>query len=347
LAHDPVTVITGFLGAGKTTLLNRLLRDPAFADTAVLVNELGEIGIDNLLVERVDDTVALLSSGCVCCSIRGELADALAGLARRRDEGAIPPFRRAVIETTGLADPAPVLQTLIAHERQGGRFRLDGVVTLVDAVNGEATLDTYVESVRQVAMADRLALAKLDLVDAAAAARLAERLHGINPGAAVADARSLAPGDLASIAGSAPSPDALLRWLAAGRHDHAVAHHSDIRTFALTHDAPLAPARLEAFLDLLRQHHGEKLLRMKAIVSLSDDPDRPVVLHGVQHVLHPVMRLDRWPGTGRASRLVFIVRGIEPRAIEDLFAAFTGTPGIDRPDAAALTESPLTLSRGA
>ena len=201
-------------------------------------------------------------------------------------------------------------------------------------------------------MADRLALAKLDLVDAATADRLAARLHRINPGAAVADARLLAPGDLASIAGPAPSSDALRLWLAADGHHHAPdggaghrpGRHADgIRTFALTHDAPLAPARLEAFLDLLRHHHGEKLLRMKAIVSLSDDPARPVVLHGVQHVLHPVMRLDRWPGADRASRLVFIVRDMEPQVIEDLFAAFTGRPGIDRPDAAALTGNPLAL----
>ena len=351
----PVTVLTGFLGSGKTTLLNRLLRDPAFTDTAVIVNEFGEVGIDNLLIETVDEGVVLLSAGCLCCTIRGELADTLEDLARRRDSGEVPAFRRVLIETTGLADPAPILQTLIALEGSGQPYRLDGVITVVDAVNGEATLDAHPESVRQAAVADSIVLAKLDIApDLAMTRPLLERLQAINPAARITDACNVVAGDLLAAGFDLASKAADVRsWLAADRyglphvdhgHQHDRSRHGErIRSFALRTDSPLPPARLEQFLDLLRAQHGPNLLRMKALVKLADDPGRPIVLHAVQHVLHPLARLDRWPSKDRSSRLIFIMHDVDPAIVERLFAAFTDEPRLDGPDAAALVENPLAL----
>jgi G3E family GTPase len=347
----PVTVLTGFLGSGKTTLLNRLLRDPAFTDTAVIVNEFGEVGIDNLLIATVDENLVLMSSGCLCCTIRGELADALQDLGRRRDAGEVPAFRRVLIETTGLADPAPILQTLVAIESAGQPFRLDSVITVVDALNGEATLEAHPESVRQAAVADSIVLAKLDLVpDGAARDRLRARLEAVNPAARLADARLIAAPDLLAHGfDSAAKTVDVRRWLAAERHAGHLHRHDRnrhgerIRSFALTTDIPLSPARLDHFLDLLRAQHGPNLLRMKALVKLADDPGRPLVLHAVQHVLHPLARLDRWPSGDRASRLVFIMQDVDPDAIERLLAAFVDEPRLDAADAAALTDNPLAL----
>jgi G3E family GTPase len=352
----PVTVLTGFLGSGKTTLLNRLLRDPAFTDTAVIVNEFGEVGIDNLLIETVDEGIVLLSAGCLCCTIRGELADTLEDLARRRDGGEVPAFRRVLIETTGLADPAPILQTLMALEGSGQPYRLDGVITVVDAVNGEATLDTHTESVKQAAVADSIVLAKLDITpDIATTGRLFARLRAINPAARITDARMVDAADLVAAGFDIASKGEDVRsWLAADRygllphgnhgHQHDRSRHGErIRSFALECDIPLPPARLEQFLDLLRAQHGPSLLRMKALVKLADDPGRPIVLHAVQHVLHPLVRLDRWPSEDRSSRLVFIMRDIDPTVIERLFAAFTDEPRLDAADAAALMDNPLAL----
>jgi G3E family GTPase len=352
----PVTVLTGFLGSGKTTLLNRLLRDPAFTDTAVIVNEFGKVGIDNLLIETVDEGIVLLSSGCLCCTIRGELAETLEDLARRRVGGEVPAFRRVLIETTGLADPAPILQTLIALEGSGQPYRLDGVITVVDAVNGEATLDAHPESVKQAAVADSIALAKLDIArDPATTGRLLARLEALNPAARITDSRTVEAADLLADGFDLASKAADVRsWLAADRYDplthvdhghqHDRSRHGErIRSFALRTDIPLAPARLEQFLDLLRAQHGPSLLRMKALVKLADDPGRPIVLHAVQHVLHPLVRFDRWPSEDQSSRLVFIMRDVDPAIIERLFAAFTDEPRLDAADAAALMENPLAL----
>jgi G3E family GTPase len=351
----PVTVLTGFLGSGKTTLLNRLLRDPAFADTAVIVNEFGEVGIDNLLIEAVNEDLVLLSSGCLCCTIRGELAETLENLARRRDAGEVPAFRRVLIETTGLADPAPILQTLVAIESAGQPFRLDSVITVVDALNGAATLEAHPESVKQAAVADSLVLTKLDIVrEEAARNRLRVRLEAINPAAPLADARRVAAPDLLAHGFDIAAKKADVRgWLAADRdgsphaghlHRHDRNRHGErIRSFSLTTDSALSPARLEHFLDLLRAQHGPNLLRMKALVKLADDPGRPLVLHAVQHVLHPLARLDRWPGEDQASRLVFIMQDVDPDVVERLLAAFADEPRLDAADAAALTDNPLAL----
>ena len=356
----PLSVITGFLGAGKTTLLNRLLRDPALADTVVIINEFGEIGLDHLLIERVDGDLLLLQSGCLCCTMRGDLINTLEDLLRRRDNGRIPPFRRILIETTGLADPAPVLHTLMSHPYLLLRYRLDGVVTLVDAVNGAATLDAHPEALKQVAMADRLVLAKTDLVsDPAALAVLRARLAALNPGARQLDAARGEAGAASLLDAGLYDPDSKIAdvrlWLNAqayaaqhGHHAHAHdvnRHDAHIRAFCLTSAVALAPAAFDLFLQLLREAHGPSLLRVKGLVRLSDDPARPVVIHGVQHVFHPPVRLQQWPDADHSTRIVFILRDLDPRFIQGFWAAFAGTPVTDTPDAAALTQSPLKPGR--
>ncbi len=358
----PLTVITGFLGAGKTTLLNKILRDPDFSDTAVLVNEVGEIGIDHLLYEVVDDNVVLLSSGCLCCSVRGDIVSALENLLRGRDNDRITKFKRVVIETTGLADPASVLHVVMTHPYLVLRFRLDGVVTVVDAVNGMATLDNHAEAVKQAAMADRIVLTKTDLAPDTAALR--KRLYELNPAAPLLDAVK-GEASVKALTGAGlydPTrkiPD-VARWLSeeavndaekAG-HDHHDDHSHDhsrhdhrIKVFTLATDAAIPAATLELFMDLLRTAHGARMLRLKGIVKLAEEPDQPVVLHMVQHVLHPPARLEGWPDDDRRTRLVCVTHDLEPAKVRRMLDAFLGIPAVDAPDRAALTENPLALGR--
>ncbi|MGE3148660.1 MAG: GTP-binding protein [Pseudorhodoplanes sp.] len=353
----PLTILTGFLGAGKTTLLNRLLRDPALAETAVIINEFGEIGLDHLLVEKVDDGVVLLQSGCLCCTLRGDLVTALEKLLRDRDNGRAV-FHRVIVETTGLADPAPLLHTAMAHPYLSMRFRLDGVVTLVDAVNGASTLDDHFEAVKQVAVADRLVLTKTDLVsDPLRQERLRERLRALNPAAKQVEGATAKPVDLFGCGLYDPSRKSLdvSAWLAeeayaAAResdhhhdhHHHDVNRHDDrVHSFSLTSDAAIGATTLDLFLELLRSLHGPNLLRMKGIVKVTEFPDQPVVIHAVQHVLHPPAKLAAWPDRDHRTRLVFIVKDIPPQTIQDLFDAFLGQSATDRPDGAALTDNPL------
>lgn len=354
----PLTLLTGFLGAGKTTLLNRLLKDPALSDTAVIINEFGDIALDHLLVEKIDGDMMVLSSGCLCCNLRGDLVTALEKLLRSLDNGRAS-FKRVIVETTGLADPAPLLQTAMSHPYLLMRFRLDGVVTLVDAVNGSATLDNHAEAVKQAAVADRIVLTKTDLLDTpervAGRDALLQRLHKLNPAATILDAAAgeATPANLLGCGLYDPSrkiPD-VSRWLAdeaiaaADAHDH---HHHDVnrhdervRAFTLSTERAIPAAMLDLFLELLRSTHGPNLLRMKAIVNIEETPDKPMVLHGVQHVLHPAAQLEGWPDNDRRTRMVFIVRDIEPRIIRELFDAFLGYTAPDRPDAAALVDNPL------
>ncbi len=349
----PLTVLTGFLGAGKTTLLNRLLKDPALADTAVIVNEFGDVALDHLLVEYIGDNMVLLQSGCLCCTMRGDLVDALETLLRDLDNRRCT-FRRVLLETTGLADPAPVLHTAMAHPYLLLRYRLDGVVTVVDAVNGAATLDAHAEAVKQAAMADRLVLTKTDLADAKQIETITARLRALNPAAPTLDASrgEALPARILNCGLYNPDkkiPD-VKKWLAAEAyanvHDHH--HHHDVNrhdehiaSFVLTADKPIPAGTLDMFLELMRATYGDRLLRLKGIVQLAEMPDTPVVVHGVQHVFHPTARLERWPDDDRRTRLVFITRDLPQRTVAELFEAFIGTARIDRPDRAALTDNPL------
>jgi G3E family GTPase len=354
-APFPLTVVTGFLGAGKTSLLNALLRDPALAGTLVIVNEFGEIGLDHLLVERLDGDMLVMTSGCLCCSIRGDLIATLEDILRRRDNGRIAPFQRVIIETTGLADPAPVLHTVMAHPYLMLRFRVDGVVTLVDTVNGNATLDAHEEAVKQAAMADRLVLSKTDLLAGGGFTELRARLKKLNPGAVLLDAAKGEATAGAILDAGIYDPDRKIpdvrRWLNAEafaargpgdrsahvpRHAHGDDSHGEgekndvnrhdarIRAFCMRHEAPLAPAALDLFLELLRKAHGPRLLRVKGIVALGDDPSRPVVIQGVQHVFHPPLRLPAWPDADHGTRMVFILRDMEPAFVETLWHTLTG-----------------------
>ena len=367
----PLTVLTGFLGAGKTTLLNRLLKDPALAKTAVIINEFGEISFDHLLVEYVGDNMVLLQSGCLCCTMRGDLVDALETLLRDLDNRRCK-FRRVLLETTGLADPAPVLHTAMAHPYLVLRYRLDGVVTVVDAVNGEATLDEHAEAVKQAAVADRIVLTKTDLADDRQRERIVARLRALNPAAPILDAVKGEATAEQLLGCGLYDPDRKIldvkKWLAAeayadaqahAHHDHH--HHGDhehqhlnrnrhdahIGAFVLTSDVAIPAGTLEMFLDLLRATHGTKLLRIKGIVKLAEMPETPVVVHGVQHVFHPTARLERWPDDDHRTRLVFITRDLPERTVRDLFEAFIGTAAPDRPDRAALTDNPLVPFGGA
>lgn len=377
-ARIPVSIVTGFLGAGKSTLLNRLLKDPAMKEAAVIVNEFGDVGIDHLLVESSGDSVIELSDGCLCCTMRGDLIDTLGELMDRIQTGKLRPLKRIVVETTGLADPAPVMQSVMGHPVLMQNFELDGVVTVVDAVNGLATLDAHPESVRQAAVADRLVLTKRSLADTETAERLVSRLRSLNPRAAITDAEGDAAGAASLLVNGLYDPETkhpdVRRWLQeeaeddhddhhhhhhehgpdCGCHDHGHHHHhdhgahrhaEDIRSLSIVHDEPIDPMALEMFVDLLRSAHGEKLLRMKAVVQTADRPDKPLVLHGVQSIFHPPVRLAGWPDPAdRRSRLVLITKGLPEAFVRDLFAAFTGAPAIDRPDRAALADNPLAVS---
>jgi G3E family GTPase len=358
----PVSVLTGFLGAGKTTLLNRLLKDSALADTAVIINELGDVAIDHLLVEQSSDGVIQLSDGCLCCTVRGDLVDTLADLVERLQTGRIARLGRVVIETTGLADPAPVLQAVMGHPALVQAYRLDGVVTLVDALHGGATLDAHVEAVKQVAMADRIVVSKTDLVeDAASLSTLRQRLRDINPGAAILDGTDNAANGSELVKCDLYDPETktadVRRWLGeeAGDHDHAYHLHADdhahhhrhderVKTFTLRHEHPLPFSAIEIFLDLLISQHGDRLLRLKGIVELAEDPSRPLVVHAVQSLLHPPARLPAWPDAERGTRLVLIGVDLPEDYVRRLFAAAAGTPAIDTPDRAALAENPLGIA---
>lgn len=317
----PITVLTGFLGAGKTTLLNGLLRKAEMAGTAVLVNEFGEIGIDHLLVDKLDDTTVLLPSGCLCCAVRGDLVRALRDLLPRITAGEV---RRVVVETTGLADPAPVVQTLLADVMLARAFRMDGIVTVVDAVHGWHSLEQHEEARRQVAMADRIVLSKTDLV--ADTAPLRARIAALNPGAPLlvaargeVDPAGIlecglfdASGKIADVQG----------WLNDAAWGKGGGHDGRIHSFCLTYTQPLHWRGIGTCLEMLIGTRGESLLRVKGILNLVGQ-ERPVAIHGVQHMFHEPVLLAAWPeGDPRTSRIVFITRDLSRETIEQGLEAF-------------------------
>ena len=328
----PATVITGFLGSGKTTLLNALLHHPELADTAVLVNEFGEVGIDHLLVEALEEEdVVLLNAGCLCCTIRNDLVGSLEELYEKRSRGDVPKFKRVVIETTGLADPVPILHTLLGHEGLREIYYVDGIVTTVDAVNGQRQLSEHVESVRQAAVADRLVITKTDLSEAATVDALRERLCSINPGGQVLNAVSgnISPAQLldTSLYNIENKHPDVAAWLSeagsnehVARHGHDVSRHDDrIRSFSLQTDTPIKIHRFVAWVERLLETQGDKLLRLKGVLDI-EGCDVPIVVHGVAHIFHPLSRLNKWPDSGRTSRLVLIGKELDTEAVGQAFS---------------------------
>ncbi len=316
MAQVPVSVITGFLGSGKTTLLANLLRDPALTRTAVIVNEFGAVGLDHLLVEASDEQIVSLDGGCVCCTVRGDLVRTAGDLLARRAAGTVAQFERIVIETTGLADPAPILHALMTDAALADALSLESVITTVDAAAGAATLDAHPASVKQVALADQIVTTKTDLSDPAASG-LAERLHALNPAAprltavhGALDASRLFGGRLY---------DAKLYDPA--RYDVPARGHATVTTFCLRRSAPLRAVTLTLFLQVLAEHCGASLLRLKGLVDVYESPDRPAAIHGVQHVFHPPAWLDAWPDDDHSTRIVVITFGLDARWMEDLLDA--------------------------
>jgi G3E family GTPase len=353
----PVALLTGFLGSGKTTVLNHLVQQPELQETLVLINEFGEIGLDHLLVAHSRDHVVVeMSSGCLCCTIRGDLADTLRDALWRFARGNKTWFNRVVIETTGLADPAPILHTLMMEPAIARCYRLDGVITTVDAVNGMDTLDRQFESVKQVAVADRLLLTKTDLVEADAMAHLERRLRALNPTASIA-ASLHGRVDPAILDAGLYDPSTKIvdvqRWLGvealedlerhshharsqcAADHDHAGHHHADptdthhdvnrhderIRAVCLTLDKPVTRLLFDLWLDILMQIKGPDLLRVKGIVQIADLAG-PLVIHGVQHLFHPPIPLTAWPSDDHRTRLVLITRDIDEEWLRNTLALF-------------------------
>ena len=336
----PISVLTGFLGSGKTTVLNHLIQQPALSRTLVLINEFGEIGLDHdLVTHSKDDVVIEMASGCLCCTIRGDLAKTLREAPGRFARGGKLWFDRVIIETTGLADPAPILHTLMTDPAVVSRYRLDGVIATVDAVNGGDTLDRQIESVKQAAVADRLLITKTDLVDDDALRRLQDRLQALNPAAPqiIAENGIVDPAGLFDAGLYNPETKTLdvQRWLRAEayaephEHDHGTAGHGHthqhndvnrhdgrIKATCLTIDEPIHGEALNVWLEALLLLQGADFLRTKGIVNV-DGLDGPVVIHGVQHIFHPPVILKEWPSEDRRSRIVFITRDIDESALRD------------------------------
>lgn len=357
----PVSILTGFLGSGKTTLLNHLVRTPALRRALVIINEFGAVSLDHDLIARSnEDMVVEMMGGCLCCTIRGDLRATLRDAPWRFARDGRCWFDRVVIETTGLADPAPILHTLMTDPQLRTLYRLDGVVTTVDAVNGMATLDTQDEAIRQAAVADRILLTKIDLLSADARREIETRLRAINPAApilpvlqGVVEADRLFDAGLYNPATKGPD---VQRWLNAeaygdqhAHHGHGHAHHHDhdhahdvnrhddrIRATCLTFDEPLRAEAFERWIDILTSLKGQDILRVKGIVHLADHP-KPVVVHGVQHLFHPPVALDAWPSGDRRTRLVFITRDITADQLRGTLSLMT--IGLERFGLEGLVES--------
>ena len=383
----PLTVLTGYLGSGKTTLLKRLLEDPAMAGTAVIINEFGEVGIDDALMEKADEDTVLLPSGCVCCAVRGDLVEALEKLHTKSLWGDIPPIRRVVLETTGLADPTPIVHTLMTEERVYRIYQLDAVVTTVDGQLGLAQIDEQFEPAKQIAIADRIVVTKTDIADLGELGLLEGRIRRLNRSAKIqwAVKGGIAPSELIGLGAHEPAitgadPE---RWLAAesfvapsdahknsahgpvaggqlkGKqephvhglecgadcgHDHGDHHHTHdrncvdascthpahvhahlhgISSFCLTFVEPLEGPEVSNALQLLAQLYGPKLLRVKGILNVKDQP-KPFVVHGVQHIFYPPDTLEKWPSADRTSRLVFITKDLPESLVRRHFKPFVG-----------------------
>ncbi len=354
----PVSLLTGFLGSGKTTLLNHLVRQPEMADALVIINEFGEMALDHMLVAHSTENLVMeMSSGCVCCSIRGDLVKTLRDITWRYSRNGQRWFRRILIETTGLADPAPIIHTLMTHPQIAPKYQLDGIVATVDMAAGMHTLDQHREAVKQAAVADALLLTKADLATEKQRSALLRRLDAINPAAPRWEVRN---GEIAAekvlnlgLFTAKGKPPDVARWLseeayaeseshghahehhdhshdhldlherAQAHDDHDVNRHDDhIRAFCFTVEQPIPEETLAAWLELLMSFVGKRILRVKGILNIEGNA-RPVVVHGVQHIFHPPITLPAWPSEDRRSRLVFITHGVSRDVIEKTFYALT------------------------
>ncbi|SEO38401.1 GTPase, G3E family [Salinihabitans flavidus] len=317
-----VTLLTGFLGSGKTTLLQRLLTDPGMARAAVLINEFGEVGLDHHLLDRIDDNVVLMKSGCICCTVRGEVADALMNLQSLRTRGEID-FDRVVIETTGLADPYPVLQTLRAHPVLRSHFENGGVLTTVDAVNAARQVEHRAEAVRQIAAADRIILTKTDLAQEAEIPALRATLSRINPSARVVTGSDATDAIVGRLDPSLPPLPDETEPDGHHRHHHNLNEDLGVVTFSMTIEERVDWTDFGIWLTLLLHRHGDRIFRFKGILAIEGE-DRPVAVHGVQHLVHAPVHMEHWPDGPRVSRLVFILEGLDPEQIRRSFSAFMG-----------------------
>ena len=334
-----VSLLTGFLGSGKTTLLNRLVKHDDMVETAVLINEFGEIGLDHQLVERIDENTVLLNAGCLCCTVQGDLVNALSDLFIKRVKEQVPYFRRVLIETTGLADPAPIIHMLMTAPVISNRYALDGIITTVDAMNADSQMNRHEESVKQAAVADRIVITKSDLVAPEALAALEARIGALNPGAPRFRAvmGEIAPDMLFDTGLYDPKTKTVdvQRWLREESytaedndhgHDHGHDHHdhahnvnrhdASISAFCITRDEPIDWEAFVAWVRILIGQHGEKLLRIKGILNIAGR-DKPIAVHGVQHMFHDPAELADWPDDDRRSRLVFITRDLDQKIIEE------------------------------
>jgi len=330
----PVSIVTGFLGSGKTTLINRLLKRPDMNRVAVIVNEFGEQSIDHDLVQVSSEQMMLLNNGCLCCVLRGDLQETMRDLFVKRRTGEIIDFDRVVVETTGLADPAPVMQTLMTDTMLQNEYRLDCVVTLVDAINGPGQLDTMQEAVKQAALADRLVITKTDLAQEAAVVQLENRLRELNPQAPMKRAVN---GEIdlpflinVGLTTARSRLEEVERWMGADVHDehgHVHRHDAAVTSFSLRYDRPFTWAAFSQCIEVLTALRGPDLLRVKGLVNV-ERRNGPLVVQGVQHLFHPPIELAEWPSADRATRLVFITRGIERASVENLFAAITSVASL-------------------
>jgi len=354
-----VSVLTGFLGSGKTTLLASLLKKPELSDTAVVINEFGEIGLDHHLLESTEENIVQLDSGCLCCTVRGDLLETMRRLYEKRESGDIPRFKRVVVETTGLADPAPIIHTLLNDPTLIDCFKLDGVLTVIDGVNGQTTLDNHKEAVKQAAVADRLLLTKTDVADSVMPLR--DRLKHLNPAAPIIKVENgdADPNDLFNTGYYNPETKTsdVAGWLkeeaylaqealeavgqarhgdghdhgekhdhSHGGHDHFGHHHhhdvnrhdDHIQAYCVTREKPISVLAVNMLMQILFEHRGEDLLRVKGIINITEHPGRPAVIHAVQHLMHPVAWLEKWPDEDERSRIVFITRDISRDWIEAL-----------------------------
>jgi G3E family GTPase len=326
--HDarrlPVLLLSGFLGSGKTTLVNRLLQDSRLADTAVAVNEFGDVPLDAHLIEDGQDRTVVLANGCLCCNLAGDMEDAVMRIFSRRESGALPAFKRLIVEPSGLADPAPIAQAILRNPVMSRAFRLEGIVTTVDALFGAAQISTHPETAKQIAMADALVITKTDMVDAAALADLRAVLAGLNPGAEIFEAVNGAVDPAALLPAGFLDPGMIVparRFFTAD----AAPHGLETRAISLVAEAPLNWRAFDAWLRKIRLGHAEQLLRVKGILNTTDS-DLPLVIHGVHHVLHTPVQLAAWPDEDRRSRIVLITRGAQKGVIEAEWA--NALPGL-------------------